>query len=167
MFQIILLQRKNGSVNPCTLAGPCESRSIIARRVGSDKAANVVPNLSTTIWYIRQCAVSELFAIPDFCSPTCPLISDLWNPDTSRMLPISPPERMRPGSFNNSGQQTISQKNWTSEAHGFSRAVDAANSIRLQPPRVDFLARGALIRARFSRATDVALTLGLQPSKRP
>jgi len=29
---------------------PWESRSIIARRVGSDKAANVVPNLSTTTW---------------------------------------------------------------------------------------------------------------------
>src|SRR5580658_6918618 len=49
-FEIICCDSANGSVNPCTEAGPRESRSTIARRVGSDKAANVVPNLSTTIW---------------------------------------------------------------------------------------------------------------------
>jgi hypothetical protein len=47
---IICCERANGSVNPCTEAGPWESRSITARRVGSDRAANVVSNLSTTIW---------------------------------------------------------------------------------------------------------------------
>jgi hypothetical protein len=41
-FEIICCERANGSVNPRTEAGPWESRSIIARRVGSDKAANVV-----------------------------------------------------------------------------------------------------------------------------
>src|ERR1700754_3780417 len=49
-FEIICCESANGSVNPCTEAGPWESRSIIARRVGSDKAANVVFKLSTTIW---------------------------------------------------------------------------------------------------------------------
>jgi hypothetical protein len=50
VFEIICCESANGSVKPCTEAGPRESRSTIARRVGSDKAANVVPNLSTTIW---------------------------------------------------------------------------------------------------------------------
>src|ERR1700735_4133045 len=49
-FEIICCESANGSVNPCTEAGPCESRSIMALRVGSDNAANVVPSLSTTIW---------------------------------------------------------------------------------------------------------------------
>src|SRR4051812_34092130 len=47
-FEIICCESAKGSVNPCTEAGPWERRSIIARRVGSDRAANVVPNLSTT-----------------------------------------------------------------------------------------------------------------------
>ena len=68
-FEIICCESANGSVNRCTEAGPWESRSIIARRVGSDKAANVVPRLSTTLWlYIVGSMSSVNFAILDFCS---------------------------------------------------------------------------------------------------
>src|SRR5215472_9875530 len=68
-FEIICCESANGSVKPCTEAGPCESRSIIARRVGSAKAANVISNLSTTVWlYIVGRMSSEILAIPDFCS---------------------------------------------------------------------------------------------------
>ena len=60
-----------------------ESRSIIALRAGSDNAANVVPNLSTTIWLWNIWLMSSVnFAILDFHS----LISGTITPTRDRSV---------------------------------------------------------------------------------
>lgn len=69
LHHLPVLASANGSVNPCTEAAPCENRSLIARRVGSDKAANVVPNRSTIVLVVDYLAVSSAdVGVPDFCS---------------------------------------------------------------------------------------------------
>ena len=47
-FEIICWERLKGWVRAWMVAGPSVSRCTMARRVGSDKAAKVMPSLSTT-----------------------------------------------------------------------------------------------------------------------
>src|SRR5215469_18788744 len=68
-FEIICCDRANGFVKPCTEAGPRESRSTIARRVGSDKAANVVSKQSTTVWLWIVTESQALFSRSQFSVP--------------------------------------------------------------------------------------------------